>query len=31
VVLQVARDKETMKVRIPSTDRTRMMKAPRLH
>jgi S1-C subfamily serine protease len=32
VVLQVVRDnKETMKVRIPSTDRTRMMKAPRLH
>jgi S1-C subfamily serine protease len=31
VVLQVARDKETMKVRIPSTDRTRMMNAPRLH
>ncbi len=31
VVLQVVRDKETMRVRIPSTDRTRMMKAPRLH
>ena len=31
VVLQVVRDKETMKVRIPSADRTRMMKAPRLH
>jgi S1-C subfamily serine protease len=31
VVLQVARDKETMKVRIHSADRTRLMKAPRLH
>src|SRR5579859_5218798 len=31
VVLQVVRDKETIQVRIPSTDRTRMMKAPRLH
>ena len=31
VVLQVVRDKETIEVRIPSTDRTRMMKAPRLH
>jgi S1-C subfamily serine protease len=31
VVLQVARDKETMKVRILSADRTRLMKAPRLH
>ncbi|HKS88013.1 MAG TPA: S1C family serine protease, partial [Stellaceae bacterium] len=31
VVLQIMRDKETLRVRIPSTDRTRMMKAPRLH
>jgi len=31
VVLQVARDKETMKVRNLSTDRTRLMKAPKLH
>ncbi|HVC55453.1 MAG TPA: S1C family serine protease [Stellaceae bacterium] len=31
VVLQVLRDKETMNVRIPSTDRTRLMKGPRLH
>jgi hypothetical protein len=31
VVLQVMRDKETMKVRIPSADRTRLLKAPRLH
>jgi S1-C subfamily serine protease len=31
VVLQVARDKETMKVRIMSADRTRLLKAPRLH
>src|SRR5438105_8059909 len=31
VVLQVMRDKETMKVRIPSADRTRLLKAPKLH
>ena len=31
VVLQVVRDNDTMRVRIPSTDRTRMLKAPRLH
>src|SRR5437763_8739999 len=31
VVLQVSRDNDTMRVRIPSTDRTRMLKAPRLH
>jgi S1-C subfamily serine protease len=31
VVLQVARDKEMMKVRIMSADRTRLMKAPKLH
>jgi len=31
VVLQVARDKETMNVRILSTDRTRLLKAPKLH
>jgi len=31
VVLQVTRDTETMKVRIPSADRTRLLKAPRLH
>jgi len=31
VVLQVVRDTETMKVRIPSADRTRLLKAPRLH
>src|SRR5579862_6534210 len=31
VVLQVARDKETMRVRIPSADRTLLLKAPRLH
>jgi S1-C subfamily serine protease len=31
VVLQVMRDKETMKVRIPSADRSRLLKAPRLH
>jgi len=30
-VLQVVRDTETMKVRIPSADRTRLLKAPRLH
>src|SRR5271169_1290090 len=31
VVLQVVRDKEKLKVRIPSADRTRLLKAPRLH
>jgi S1-C subfamily serine protease len=31
VVLQVARDKETMRVRIMSADRTRLLKAPKLH
>src|SRR6195256_328125 len=31
VVLQVSRDNDTMRVKIPSTDRTRMLKAPRLH
>jgi S1-C subfamily serine protease len=31
VVLQVARDKEMMKVRIMSADRTRLMKTPKLH
>ena len=31
VILQVVRDKETMKVRIPSADRQRLMKAPKLH
>ena len=31
VVLQIARDKETMRVRIPSADRSRFMKAPKLH
>jgi S1-C subfamily serine protease len=31
VVLRVARDKEIMKVRILSTDRTRLHKAPKLH
>src|SRR5689334_13430449 len=31
VVLQIARDKETMRVRIPSADRTRFLKAPKLH
>ncbi|MGH7092620.1 MAG: S1C family serine protease [Stellaceae bacterium] len=31
VVLQVVRDKGARTVRIASTDRTRMMKAPRLH
>ena len=31
VVLQVARDKETMNVRILSADRTRLLKAPKLH
>ena len=31
VVLQVAREKETMQVRIPSADRSRLLKAPLLH
>jgi S1-C subfamily serine protease len=31
VVLQVARDKEMMKVRILSADRSRLLKAPKLH
>src|SRR5213082_2627217 len=31
VVLQVAREKETMQVRIPSADRSSLLKAPRLH
>src|SRR6266704_3567355 len=31
VVLQVVRDTETLKVRIPSADRTQMLKSPRLH
>ena len=31
VVLQIARDKETMRVRILSADRTRFLKAPKLH
>jgi S1-C subfamily serine protease len=31
IVLQVARDNETIKVRILSTDRSRLMKAPKLH
>ena len=31
VILQVGRDKETMKVRILSTDRSRLLKAPKLH
>jgi S1-C subfamily serine protease len=31
VVLRIARDKETMKVRIQSADRSRLLKAPRLH
>src|SRR5713226_5215523 len=31
VVLQIMRDTEKIKVRIPSADRTRMLKAPRLH
>src|SRR4051794_16671512 len=31
VVLQIARNKETMRVRIPSADRTRFLKAPKLH
>jgi S1-C subfamily serine protease len=31
VVLQVERDKEKLRVRIPSADRTQFMKTPRLH
>src|SRR5579862_4103370 len=31
VVLQIQRDKDEMTVRVPSADRTRLMKAPRLH
>jgi S1-C subfamily serine protease len=31
VILQVVRDNDTMKVRIPSADRSRLLKAPRLH
>jgi S1-C subfamily serine protease len=31
VVLQVARDRETLAVRILSADRTRFLKAPKLH
>ena len=31
VLLQVERDKEQLKVRIPSADRTRLLKTPRLH
>src|SRR6266702_1437056 len=31
VVLQVVRDTETMKVRIPSADRTTLLKCPKLH
>src|SRR5438067_7698392 len=31
VLLQVRRDNETLKVRIPSADRTRLLKAPKLH
>ncbi|HTQ34287.1 MAG TPA: S1C family serine protease [Stellaceae bacterium] len=31
VVLQVQRDKDQMTVRVPSADRTRLLKAPRLH
>jgi S1-C subfamily serine protease len=31
VVLQIARNKETMRVRIPSADRSRFLKAPKLH
>src|SRR5437764_5818786 len=31
VVLQGVRDKETMRVRIASADRTRLLKAPKLH
>jgi S1-C subfamily serine protease len=31
VVLQVQRDKDEITVRVPSADRTRLLKAPRLH
>ena len=31
VVLQIARDKETRRVRIPSADRSSFLKAPKLH
>jgi S1-C subfamily serine protease len=31
VVLQITRDREKMQVRIPSADRTRLLKAPKLH
>src|SRR5437870_7943599 len=31
VVLQVMRDKETMEVRIPSADRSQLLKGPKLH
>jgi S1-C subfamily serine protease len=31
VLLQVVRDHETLRVRVLSTDRTRLMKAPKLH
>jgi S1-C subfamily serine protease len=31
VVLQIQRDKDAMTVRVPSADRTRLLKAPRLH
>jgi S1-C subfamily serine protease len=31
VVLQIQRDKDQMTVRVPSADRTRLLKAPRLH
>jgi S1-C subfamily serine protease len=31
VVLQVVRDNDPMRVRIPSADRSRLLKAPRLH
>jgi S1-C subfamily serine protease len=31
VVLQVMRDKDQITVRVPSADRTRLLKAPRLH
>jgi hypothetical protein len=31
VVLRVGRDSETLAIRIQSADRTRFLKAPRLH
>jgi S1-C subfamily serine protease len=31
VVLQIQRDKDEMTVRVPSADRTRLLKAPRVH